>query len=41
MRIESLHSILKVVSVVVLVLMVVAIGYSGFISLTHWHGIGV
>lgn len=41
MRIQSLHTTVKLVGVVILVLMVAAIGYAGFISFTHWHGIGV
>jgi hypothetical protein len=35
------HSILKLVSLVVVVLMLGAIGYAGYISLVHWSGIGV
>lgn len=35
------HTILKLVSIVVLALMIAAIAYSAWISLTHWHGIGV
>lgn len=35
------HTILKLVSVAVLALMIAAIVYAAWISLTHWHGIGV
>jgi hypothetical protein len=35
------HTILKLVSILVVVLMIVAIGYAAYISFVHWHGIGV
>lgn len=36
-----LYSVLKLVSLIVLVLMVVGLGYAGWISVTYWTGIGV
>lgn len=36
-----MQTILKLVSMVILILMVTAIGYAAWISLVHWNGIGV
>ena len=38
---ESLFTPLRIVSFVVLAAMLAAIAYAGWISLTHWSGIGV
>ena len=35
------HSILKVVGMVIVALVLASIAYATWISLTHWHGIGV
>ena len=36
-----LHAPLKIVALVVLLLMLCALLYAGFISVQHWTGIGV
>lgn len=36
-----MHMTLKVVSYVVVLLMAVAVGYAGYISIANWNGIGV
>lgn len=41
MQAHTLFNILKIVSRVVLVLMVVAIGYACTIGIAYWSGIGV
>jgi hypothetical protein len=38
---ERLFAPLRIVSFVVLLAMLAAIGYAGWISLAHWSGIGV
>lgn len=38
---ESTHRLLKAFSYMVLLLMVAAIGYAGYISIRYWGGIGV
>lgn len=38
---NSLYGPLKAVAMVVLLLMLVALLYSGYMSITHWAGIGV
>jgi hypothetical protein len=38
---ERFFAPLRIVSFVVLLVMLVAIGYAGWISLSHWSGIGV
>lgn len=38
---ESFFAPLRIVSFVVLIAMLAAIAYAGWISLTHWSGIGV
>ena len=35
------HTIFKLVGILVVVLMMVSIGYAAYISIVHWHGIGV
>lgn len=35
------HGLLKTVSYIVLLLMVIALAYSAYISVSHWDGIGV
>ncbi|MDF3030733.1 MAG: hypothetical protein K0R03_1291 [Moraxellaceae bacterium] len=35
------HGLLKAFSYVILLLMVIALGYSAYISISHWDGIGV
>lgn len=41
MQSTALYGLLKAVSLAILLLMLAAIGYSGFISLKYWSGIGV
>lgn len=41
MQESAAHGALKAVSYVVMALMVVAVIYAAYISVTHWHGIGV
>lgn len=41
MKGAAAYGSLKVLSYVILLLMLLAIGYAGWISLTHWDGIGV
>lgn len=41
MESSSVHGLLKTVSHVVLLLMLLAIGYGAYISMSHWSGIGV
>jgi hypothetical protein len=41
MNTETLHGPLKAFAIVVLALMLLALLYSGYISITHWSGIGV
>lgn len=41
MQSDSVHTPLKVVALVVLLLMVGAALYAGYIAVTHWTGIGV
>jgi len=36
-----MHGSLKAIAIAVLVLMLVAALYAGFMSLANWHGIGV
>jgi hypothetical protein len=38
---HTLHGLLKVVALVVLLLMLVTLLYTGYVSVTHWSGIGV
>lgn len=38
---DSLHGFLKILSYLVLLLMLVAIGYGSYISISYWSGIGV
>jgi hypothetical protein len=38
---QTLYGPFKALALVVLVLMLVALLYSGYISLIHWEGIGV
>lgn len=38
---HTLHGPLQAVALVVLLLMLAALLYSGYISVTHWSGIGV
>jgi hypothetical protein len=38
---HSLHGPLKVVALVVLLSMLLAVLYAGYMSITHWAGIGV
>lgn len=38
---ERFFAPLRIVSFIVLLAMVAAIAYAGWISLTHWSGIGV
>ena len=35
------HTPLKLVAIVVLLLMLAAIGWGAYVTLTHWSGIGV
>ena len=41
MQVKSLHTLFRVVSGVVLLLMAVGIVYAGVIGITYWTGIGV
>jgi hypothetical protein len=41
MQSAALYGLLKAVSLAILLLMLAAIGYGGFISLKYWSGIGV
>lgn len=37
----SLHGPLKVLALIVIALLIVSLVYAGYISITHWSGIGV
>jgi hypothetical protein len=41
MTTESLYGPLKGLALVILLLMVVSLLYAGYMSITHWSGIGV
>lgn len=41
MNMQTTHNLLRAVSLIVLILMLLAIVYSAWISLTYWSGIGV
>ncbi|HUG21922.1 hypothetical protein [Piscinibacter sp.] len=41
MDLNSLYGPLKALAIVVLLLMLVALLFAGYISITHWTGIGV
>jgi hypothetical protein len=41
MEAESLYGLLRIVSIAVLLIMIVAACYSGYMAIMHWTGIGV
>jgi hypothetical protein len=38
---QSLYGLVKALALVILLLMLVALLYTGYISISHWEGIGV
>lgn len=41
MRDSMPYAIVKAIGMLVVALMICAIGYAAYISVLHWHGIGV